>query len=607
MQIFVYNIDDDWNFSQFTRRHLLHWHPALKSDRLLLSKKFDRYESEPEALPWPRVIDNDTFARIVINYKVAKELEELKVVAIIASSSNLSEAKVLIENFREKKAVRYFLFLRIEQGESVDYGSLVNNESSSNVFDLVFIIPDDQQKRLQSIALILDLMPSGQLFYDDYYITAGLKDRILKVNMDVKENLDYESSYREVYEQLNYWGETETEHTITTKEQLLEDVLNFHQNPEENEFKINDIKETEPKPTLSLAGFFYVLKFYNNITKEKETFDKQLSDYLKHWFRLYNHQSTQISIEFKEGQKQRLGSFGEKLKDVVKIELTALDDAIFVVNEAVLVRREEIVKLLEDIQADMTPESIKSVKVNNQENVGFKRKYFKKEEQAVDASHRAIKFPWSLQAKKKVFGVALLFILFLAITPLLILRLNQGGASYWQSYTMWLIDVSWLLLWLLPALLGLFISAKKRQKEVRKKVNILKGNLLLLLQRHQKACKAAERYSIVRLYLQELGMIEKRLQMVKKQKEDARKKIKQILNLTEIAAPINNQQIGAPREVNYWVSFAIEQSFLDQVVAVNVVNGPAPNIAEMKASYFLQNNLNITTFDSRRIISNNND
>jgi len=607
MQTFIYNIDDDWNFSQFSRRHLLHWHPALKSDRLLLSKKFDRYESEPEALPWPRVIDNDTFARIVINYEAAQELKELKVAAIIASSSNLSEAKVLIENFREKKAVRYFLFLRIEQGESVDYGSLVNNESSSNVFDLVFIIPNNQQERLQSIALTLDLMSSEQLFYDDYYRDAQLKERILEINTTVIDNSAYESSYHQVYEQLNYWGKTETKHTITTKEQLLEGVLSFHQNSEENEFKFSDIKESEPKPTLSLAGFFYTLKFYNNITKEKETFDKQLSDYLKHWFRLYNRRSTKIGIEFKKEQEQRLDSFGEKLKDVVKIELAALDDAIFAVNEYVSIRREEIVKLLEDIQADMTPESIKSVKVNNQENVGFKRKYFKKEEQAVDVSHRAIEFPWSLQAKKKVFGMALLFILFLSLTPLLILRLNQGGASYLQSHTMWLIDISWLLLWLLPALIGLFISVKVRQKEVRKKVNILNGNLLLLLRRHQKACRATEKYSIVRLYLQELGMIEKRLQKIKQQKKNAHKKIKQVLNLTEIATSTNVKQGKAPQNIDGWVSLAIKQCFLDKVVAVNVFKESAENNAESEASYFLQNNLKITSFDSRRTISNNND
>ncbi len=598
METFILNCDDSWDFSGLLRRYLLHWHPVLKPDNFLVSRvNHTTTESIADIFGWPCEADEKKLASILINYQATDEFESLKVAALIASE-NLSDDDIdaFITPITGAESTRYCLFLSQQQFENIAsdrLNQLVNSYGQSHPFDLVFITPDENVDRLRLIVLTCDLLSQGDLFHDDFFRDSN--DRIVTLSRqdaNNERNEQYETAYRKTMGQLNVWlndaQQPLSANESLTREALLAEVKSFQNSFNQQSLGIdNELKTDIPTPSLPTPGFFYNAGFYGQLKNQCHQFDQKLDNYLQDWFKVFNRLNRDYRENFFLQQKLRISQLETQLQENTQIETDVLEDAILDIEQQIKNYQQNLTTLLDQIRADMSSETKQSIQWNNQQNQNFNRKFFHREERAVKTALKKIPELWTLQPRKRIFWFMMTCAFLLAIMPVAILRYFQLSQYYAQYPFAWVVDISWLLLFLGSILAGLYFSGKKQQQRVRQAVDTLTDKLTELRQRHQQACKAAEDYSICRLYLQELGKVKNVLQ-----KTLAHKRIRyqKLSNLKKFVQNQPTQGVEhtppAPEQLKDWVAEAIKLHFIDEETQINVSNDLAPNNTDITTSAY---------------------
>ncbi|MEE9356306.1 MAG: hypothetical protein V3U75_12010 [Methylococcaceae bacterium] len=611
MRNIIVNFDESWDFGALMRRYLLHWYPSVGRSRLMLCRKSARYAEAPGMMNWPLSVDDDRFKRILINCKAAGEFTQLKVATLIASASTLTnENKALFFTAENStKSTRHCLFLH--RSDSLPHvpelEALLTDGEHSPGFDFIFIVPTDSVRRLKSIALVNELLVENNLFHNDFLRDTQSKNRIIEID---SEDLDdasvnqYDTAYEQTFGLLKSWLLKTTKaldvDSVMSAERLVAGTLDFQKTSDERSLGIEQkLGDLAPDSSLLLPELFFESSYFDSLESQIKQFDTQLDNYLENWFAQLNRHFSTFRRSFRDKQRNRLDTLSELLQPLSGTPTDVLTDSLEIIDQAIDRRRMEISGLLDKIQADFTPQTKLSVRWNSQQNKGFHRIFFSQEEEAVDRAFDAIQLPWRLQAVRSFFWFALVLVVILAAVPLIILRVNEPGlVPYWQNYSVWVMDSTWMLLWILPALAGLYISARERRNILRRAVAQTSEALAALLDRHQQACNAAEKYSVVRTYLQELGLVKEYLQDTIKKKWAASRQIDKI---NDLLIGFNSEKtvssIEKPDNMSDWVKVAIQKCFkVPEVSTMQILNTLAPDQKTITVPSYLPNKLTITRY-----------
>ncbi len=262
-------------------------------------------------------------------------------------------------------------------------------------------------------------------------------------------------------------------------------------NVDELSKKSSEPADQAPEFAGTPVPLFYNKGFYGQLSAEVDTFKLKIDTYLEEWFVQIYERHENVCRQMNEQFDTQLAQLSRKLNGERALDTSNFDTAINRVNKKHKKISARIAMLISIMRSDLTPTTHKNVQTDRTSG-GYQKPWFDQQEQAVRGALKDVENASNLLASRRAFFNVLAIALILASIPVAIMRWANPIQPYFGEAL--LLDAGWVgTLIVVPGIIML-VFVLLRRKKLRREVNKLKMSIKFLLQRHQEALQAADKY-----------------------------------------------------------------------------------------------------------------